>query len=166
MRLIEHLAARRIYYRRPLPTLPDILLIDIPPAFAGEGLALGRYYPVMLETIAEAHEFEAFLCEDRAALVAPALLDRRPSALRCEDIIFARYSPPTPDWPWLQLGCWPRQYAEMAEQPGDVFARGIYTIDVFADADGVLAAALELLATLGHQDIRLVCPPSGMPGHS
>ncbi|MFC3443846.1 hypothetical protein ACFOKF_22105 [Sphingobium rhizovicinum] len=63
---MDEIAARRIYYRRPLPTLPDILLIDIPPRFAGEGLALDRYYPAILETVAEAHEFEAYLFERRA----------------------------------------------------------------------------------------------------
>src|SRR3546814_10468849 len=65
MRLIDELAANRLYYHRPLATLPDILLIDIPLRFSGGGLALGRYYPVILESLAEMHEFEAYLCEPR-----------------------------------------------------------------------------------------------------
>lgn len=156
MRLIDQLAARRIYYHRPLPTLPDILLIDVPSQFSGPGLALDRYYPVILETAAEAHEFEAFLCARRSRLVAPALLDRRPSALHSEDIIFARYSPPAPDWPWLQLCCWPRHYAALALDPEEMFARGAYTVDAFDDADGIGSAELRLLATLGPYEARLV----------
>src|SRR3546814_11354014 len=56
MRLIDELAANRLYYHRPLATLPDILLIDIPLRFSGGGLALGRYYPVILESLAERSE--------------------------------------------------------------------------------------------------------------
>ncbi|OAN53505.1 hypothetical protein [Sphingobium sp. TCM1] len=156
MRLIDRLAARRIYYHRPLPTLPDILLIDIPSQFSGPGLALDRYYPVILETTAEAHEFEAFLCERRERLIAPGLLDRRPSALHSEDIVFARYSPPEPDWPWLQLCCWPRHYAAFAMDPDEMFARGAYTVDAFDDADDIGAAEIRLLATLGPDEARRV----------
>ena len=154
MRLIDDLAARRIYYRRPLPTLPDILLIDIPPRFAGEGLALDRYYPVILETVAEAHEFEAYLLEHRASLVPPSLLDRRPSALRVEEIVFARYAPAAPDWPWLQLCCWPQAYTLMVPSPNDEFARGAYTIEAFTSVGQVDAAERILLATLGPHEAR------------
>ncbi|WP_375282460.1 hypothetical protein [Sphingobium yanoikuyae] len=156
MRLIDELAARRIYYRRPLPTLPDILLIDIPPRFAGEGLALHRYYPVILETVAEAHEFEAYLFERRASLIPPSLLDRRPSALRAEEIVFARYAPPAPDWPWLQLCCWPQAYSLIAPSPNDDFARGAYTIEAFTSVGQVDAAERILLATLGPHEARHV----------
>src|SRR3546814_20732035 len=68
--LIDELAANRLYDHRPLATLPDILLIDIPLRFSGGGLALGRYYPVILESLAEMHEFEAYLCEPRMTLIA------------------------------------------------------------------------------------------------
>ena len=166
MRLIDHLAARRSYSHRPLPTLPDILLIEVPPQFSGPGLALDRYYPVILETVAEAHEFEAFLCEQRSRLIAPTLLDRRPSALLSEDIIFARYSPPAPDWPWLQLCCWPRHYAALALDPEETFARGAYTVEAFDDADGIGAAELRLLATLGLDKARLVQSMPATLGHA
>lgn len=166
MRLIDHLAARRIYYQRPLPTLPDILLIDVPSQFSGQGLALDRYYPVIVETVAEAHEFEAFLCERRKRLIAPALLDRRPSALLTEDIIFARYSPPAPNWPWLQLCCWPRHYVALALDPEEAFARGAFTIDAFDDAESIGAAEARLLATLGPTEARLVQPIPAPLGHA
>lgn len=166
MRLIDHLAARRLYYHRPLPTLPDILLIDIPQQFSGGGLVLDRYYPVILETLAECQEFEAYLCERRPALVAPALLDRRPSALHTDDIIFARYHPPAPHWPWLQLCCWPRGYTALVSESGDTFARGAYTVDAFADPDDIDAAQLALLATLGPHETRHVRPAPDATGHA
>lgn len=166
MRLIDHLAARRIYYHRPMPTLPDILLIDVPSQFSGPGLALDRYYPVIVETAAESHEFETFLCDRRDRLIAPALLDRRPSALLSEDIIFARYSPPAPNWPWLQLCCWPRHYVALALNPEEMFARGAYTVDAFDDANDIGAAELRLLATLGPDKLRLVRPIPAILGHA
>ncbi len=166
MRLIDQLAAERIYYHRPLPTLPDILLIDIPVGHSGDGLALGRYYPVILEALAEMHEFEAFLCERRAELISPSLLDRRPSGLRTDDIVFARYRPPVPGWPWLHLCCWPRHYTMMAPDPGETFARGAYTIDAFVNADDIDAAERRLLATLGSNEARHVRSIPAVAGHA
>ena len=156
MRLIDDLAAARLYYHRPLPTLPDILLIDIPPRFSGGGLALGRYYPVILESLAEMHEFEAFLCEPRTTPVAPALLDRRPSALRTRDIIFARYEPQIPTWPWLLICFWPQSYTAMVLPSADTFARGSYTIDAYSTEEELTDAELKLLATLGPEQARIV----------
>ncbi|MBB4150510.1 hypothetical protein [Sphingobium scionense] len=156
MRLIDDLAARRLYYQRSLPTLPDILLIDIPPGFAGRGLALDRYYPVILESLAELQEFEAFLCEMRSAPVAPSLFDRRPSSLQIEDILVARYEPQAPDWPWLMLCCWPKSHTSLTDSPADSFARGAYTIDAFVSAQDMEAAELKLLATLRPHELRLV----------
>lgn len=149
MRIIDELAATRCYYARSLPTLPDILLIDIPSRFGGTGLALDRYYPVILETLAEQVEFEAFLCAERTTLVPPALLDRRPSALRLTDIVFARYEPQAPRWPWLLLCCWPQSYTAMVQSPRDAFARGAYTVEAFSGPEEVDAAEILLLQTLG-----------------
>lgn len=149
MRIIDELAATRCYYGRPLPTLPDILLIDIPSRFGGTGLALGRYYPVLLETFAEQVEFEAFLCAERTKPVSPALLDRRPSSLCLTDIVFAHYEPQAPGWPWLLLCCWPQSYTAMVKCPGDAFARGAYTVDAFSSPEEVDAAEILLLETLG-----------------
>lgn len=94
MRLADHLAAKRRLYPRPLATMPDILLIDIPPVFASPSLPFGRYYPVIIETDAEYAEMQAFLDLARSRLAPPDLLDRRASALRGDDIVFARYVPP------------------------------------------------------------------------
>ncbi|MGB3928346.1 MAG: hypothetical protein WBL20_05220 [Sphingobium sp.] len=166
MRLIDQLAANRLYYHRPLATLPDILLIDIPPRFAGPGLALDRYYPVIFESLAEVHEFEVFLCEPRAALVPPALLDRRPSAMRADHIVVARYRPPDPHWPWLQLCCWPARYKAMVREAGAAFARGAYTVDAFVSADDIDAAELRLHTALGCQRARDIRWMSDTAGHA
>lgn len=166
MRLIDDLAAQRLYYPRPLPTLPDILLIDIPQHFAGSSLALGRYYPVIIESQGEALEFEAFLCAPRAKPVPPALLDRRPTALRARDIVFARYVPPLALWPHLLLCCWPETYTAMVPSSGDEFARGAYTLDAFSDEQDLDAAEQTLLKTLGADEARRVRSVAAKAGHA
>ena len=140
MRLADHLAALRRLYARPLATMPDVLLIDIPPTFASSSLSLGRYYPVIIETDAEYAEMEAFLDRDRPGLVIPDLLDRRLSALRGDDIVFARYAPSAPGWPWLLICRWPADNTAMVPDHGDCFARGAYTSEVFQTADDLVDA--------------------------
>lgn len=146
--------------------MPDILLIDIPPSLSGDELALGRYYPVILETLAEMHEFETFLCERRTDLISPSLLARRPSSLRADDIVIARYSPPSPPWPSLQLCCWPIPYTMMVLNPADAFARGAYTVDAFESAAEISAAELQLLAALGRNEALHVLPLPVIGGHA
>src|SRR3990167_3362041 len=148
MRLADDLAAVRMIYLRPLATMPDILLIDVPPAYASPSLPLGRYYPVILETEAEWADMDAFLEQDRPRPVAPDIFDRQPSALRGSDIVFARYRPPHPDWPWLMLCRWPEDYVAMVPPGGDHFARDSYTAEVFATAAEIERAETQLLATL------------------
>lgn len=65
MRLADTLARRRIVYPRPLPTLPDIVLLDLPPRFRSPSLPLGRYYPAIIETEGEWMEWNDFLRADR-----------------------------------------------------------------------------------------------------
>src|SRR5258706_8128423 len=100
VRLSDSLARRRLLYPRPLATLPDLLVIDVPARFAHPSLSLGRYYGIMIETAAEQEEIDAFLAADRDALVPPSLLDRRPSALATARITMVEYAPPAPTWPW------------------------------------------------------------------
>lgn len=163
MRLTDHLAARRILYPRPLPTMPDVLLIDVPPVFASPSLPLGRYYPVIVETDDEYAEMNVFLAQDRPSLVVPELLDRRPSALRGDDIVFARYAPSVPGWPWLLLCRWPSAYAAMVPAGDDYFARGAYTSEVFETADELVDAEGRLLVGLGaHCPVQLPALPEFM----
>lgn len=152
MRLIDHLAAQRKLYERALPTLPDVMLIDIPAEYASTGLPLGRYYPVLLETDAESAEMETFLAADRREPIAPALFDRRPSALQTTTIVIARYAPPEPDWPWLLVCCWPRDHAAFAPEDSDYFAREIYTTEVFATLADLEQAEAILCANLAPID--------------
>tara|TARA_B110001454_G_scaffold180646_1_gene174365 strand:+ start:1401 stop:1937 length:537 start_codon:yes stop_codon:yes gene_type:complete len=166
MRLADHLAARRCLYARPLATMPDVLLIDIPPVFASPSLPLGRYYPVIIETDAEYAEMEAFLDRDRPELIVPDLLDRRPSALHGGDIVIARYAPSAPGWPWLLICRWPADYAAMVPGRGDYFARRTYTSEVFETVDDLADAEGRLLGDLGsHRPVRLAALPEIM-GHA
>lgn len=152
MRLIDQLAARRQHYMRGIPTLPDVMLIDIPREYASTGLPLGRYYPVILESDIEWTEMAAFLAAERQTLVALALFDRRPSALRTTTIVIARYAPPQQGWPWLLLCCWPRSYAALAPADSDYFAREIYSIEVLETLDDLQRVEALLAANLAPID--------------
>lgn len=146
--------------------MPDVLLIDIPPVFASPSLPFGRYYPVIIETDAEYAEMDVFLDQDRSRLVVPDLLDRRPSALRGDDIVFARYAPCAPNWPWLLLCRWPADYAAMVPRQGDYFARSAYTCEIFETVDDLADAETRLLDVLGsHRPVRLAAMPEIM-GHA
>lgn len=129
--------------------MPDVLLIDIPADFASPSLPLGRYYPVIIETDAEATEIQVFLNQDRSRLVTPDLLDRRPSAVRGDDIVFARYAPPCPGWPWLLLCRWPEAYTALVPGHDDHLARGAYTSECFEMIEELLETEQRLFATLG-----------------
>lgn len=156
MRLTDDLAASRQLYLRSLPTLPDIMLIDVPAKFAAADLPLGRTYPVILETAGELAEMEAFLAATRRAPIVPDLFDRRPSALHSDDILFVRYAPPAPGWPWLLLCRWPPSYTFMLPPEGDYFARGAYTTEAFATRSELERVEARLLATLGtHYPVRI-----------
>ncbi|MCG2841277.1 hypothetical protein L6Q21_09820 [Sandaracinobacter sp. RS1-74] len=151
MRLSHELAARRQLYSFPLPTAPSVLVIDIPRRYAGVGLALGRYYPVIIETDDELAEFHAFLAADRPCVVPPDLLARRPSCRATQAITFFEYAPPQPGWPWLLLCHWPESFARRVETDPDMLARGAYTIETFADHRDLLAYMAQLCDMLGVQ---------------
>jgi hypothetical protein len=101
-----------------------------------------------------------FLAMDRPRPVVPNLFDRRPSALRADDIVIARYAPPRPAWPWLMLCRWPADYAVMVPVQDDYFARGAYTSEVFATLDDLAAAEARLIGMLGsHRPVHLAALP-------
>jgi hypothetical protein len=156
VRLSDDLAAIRRLYARPIATMPDIMVIDIAARYRHPTLSMGRYYAVMIESEAEQHEFNGFLTADRPAPVAPALLDRRPTAVAGDRITIAVYAPPERDWPWLLLCHWPAAFAASAPADFDLFARGAYTIEMFEDEFASIAGARGLLASLGrHSDVKL-----------
>lgn len=168
-RLSRSLAGRRILYPSTTIAAPSVLVIDIPPGLRGEGLALARYYAIILETDIELRELEDFLDAPRDAPVPPDLLDHRPSALRADSVLISRYDPPEEGWPWLMVCRWPESYASIArEVPGCAMARGCYTTELFERPEHLDAHSLALLESLGanHElSIRLIAaealPPAG-----
>jgi len=142
MRLTDDLAARRALYILPLANAPAAMVIDIPRHFARRGLALGRYYIVILETPHEAAEFETFLAADRPALCPPDLFDRRPSQRDTNAIIFFLFAPPKIGWPWILLCHWPADLAGHVTADPAALARGAYSMDAY-ESRAALQAALD-----------------------
>ncbi|MGB3930857.1 MAG: hypothetical protein WBL20_18075 [Sphingobium sp.] len=168
-RLSRHLASRRVLYPSITIAAPSVLVIDIPPLLRGDGLALGRYYAIILETDFELRELEDFLDAPRDAPVAPDLLDHRPSGLRSDSVLISRYEPPEEGWPWLLVCRWPEFYAAIARGMSDcAMARGCYTTELFEHPEDLDAHSLALLESLGKREdisIRLIAaealPPAG-----
>jgi hypothetical protein len=146
--LAATLASRRSLYPRPIPSLPDILMIDIPRRFAGRRLPLKRFYPILIETIAEQAEIEAFLAQERNSIVAPDLLDERLSTFPKEHLTIAHYRPSQAGWPYVQLCQWPTEFATRASTRDRIFARGTYTFELFPDRGRLEEATTILLASL------------------
>jgi len=146
--LASKMARRRIYYPRPVASLPDILMIDIPRRFASERLLLRRYYPIMVETLDEQLEVEAFLAEDRTSIVPPDLLDERPTTFVKEHLTIAHYGPSKVGWPFMQLCQWPAEFAARASGGDRMFARGAYTFELFRDRWRLEEATTVLLGSL------------------
>jgi hypothetical protein len=166
--LTDDLARRRILYPRPLPTLPDILVIDVPGRFAHPSLPLGRYYPIIIETVEELAEVEAYLHATRPGPLRPDLLDRRRSAIVVERIVFAAYAPPSDSWPHLLLCHWPPLYPALTADP-ELFARGAYTTEAF-DTLGELASAsgtlLDMLGGSNQVAVTLIPAMAGVQGEA
>jgi len=146
--LAATIARRRIYYPRPIASLPDILMIDIPRRFAGRGLPLTRFYPIMVETAQEQAEVDAFLRRERKALIPPDLLDERLSIFPKAHLTIAHYRPSQAAWPYVQLCQWPTEFAARASSRDRLFARGAYTFELFDDRKRLEEASKVLLASL------------------
>ena len=146
--LAATVARRRIYYPRPVATLPDILMIDIIRRFATGRLPPGGFYPILVETVEERSEIEAFLSEERVSVVLPDLLDERPSAFAREHLTIAHYRPSRSGWPFVQLCQWPAGFAATASRKDRMFVRGAYTFELFRDRKRLEGATTLLLASL------------------
>lgn len=153
VRLTDDLAAHRRLYTRPIATMPDVLVIDIAPAYRHPSLSLGRYYGILVETAEEQSELDAFLRTERPAPIAPSLLDRRPSAVTGDRITIATYAPPVPDWPWVLLCHWPALFTARVPADGDNFARGAYTHEMFLDETETIEGARLLLDSLARNRV-------------
>lgn len=168
-RLSQTLARERMLYVSPMIAAPSVMLIDMPVRNRGEGLALGRYYAIIVETDEERAELDRFLDEPRSAAVAPDILDRRPSAMVSDNVFISRYEPPEEGWPWVLVCRWPEPYSRVAnDTPGCDMARGCYTMEVFEHADQLekhCETVLEQLGKHGTLSIRMITPQSlAQPG--
>ena len=146
--LAATIARRRVYYPRPVESLPDILMIDVPRRFARRRLALKGFYPILIETIEEQSEVEAFLAQPREELVVPDFLNERPSAVSREHLTIAHYGPSEAGWPFVQLCQWPAEFAARASTEDRLFTRGVYTFELFRDRKQLEEASKILLSSL------------------
>jgi hypothetical protein len=139
---------RRIYYPRPIAGLPDILMIEVEAEFRRGNLPLGRFYPMLVETAEEQQEVEDYLGEPREHVGPPDLLDARPATLVADHITIAHYGPSADGWPFVLLCRWPPCLA--ATSPGHfrLFARGIYTFELFGERLRLERASDNLLSSL------------------
>jgi hypothetical protein len=131
---------------------------------------LARFYPIMLETIEEQSEIEAFLAEERDLVVPPDLLDERPSTFAREHLTIAHYGPSKTGWPFIQLCQWPVEFAARASSKDRMFARGAYTFELFRDRKRLEEATRVLIASLDRRHalhVEIVFPDwSSDPGAS
>ena len=143
-------------YPSPGVGAPDVIVVDVPPEWRGRGLALDRYYAIIIETDAEREEVELYLSAPQSRPVAPDLLDHRPSNIQADDVVISRYDPPDRGWPWLSVTRWPDRYAEAACVRGVTMARGHYTMEMFEAADGLEAHSTAMIEALaGHHPMEV-----------
>jgi hypothetical protein len=166
--LSSSVARRRAFYPRPISSMPDILMIDVPVELRTAKLVLGRYHPILVETIAEQHELEAHLAGEGEAPSGLDLLDSRPSMLPADHLIVAHYAPPTEDWPFVLLCRWPSELAAAAAEELRMFVRNAYTIELFGDREQLEHASESVLALLRRRrsaKVEFVLPDwSAVPG--
>lgn len=137
-------ARHRAFYPRPIVTMPDILMIDLPAEFRERR----RYQAILIETVAEQQELEACLEDERQGASLPDLLNSRPSVLATDHITVAHYGPPGEDWPYALLCRWPPDLAAVTPRELRMFVRGAYTIELFANREQLDQASDTLLAIL------------------
>ena len=150
--LATTVARRRIYYPRPVASLPDILMIDIPSRFSSERLCSGRFHPILIETIEEQSEIEEFLGQERDFLVAPDPFEERPSIFARQHLTIAHYGPSEAGWPFIQLCQWPAALVAKASSKDRMFLRGTYTFELFQTRKRLETATKILLESLDGRD--------------
>ena len=168
--LAATIACRRIYYPRPLASLPDILMIDIPRRFLTRRPGLKRFYPIMVETADEQSEVEALIAQERDRIDAPDLLEQRLSTFPSEHLTIAHYRPSQAGWPYVQLCQWPADFAAKASSKDWLFTRGAYTFELFRDRKRLEEASRILVASVDRRhapQVEIVFPDwSSDPGAS
>ena len=157
---------RRIYYPRPIVGLPDILMIEIETEFRRGNLPLGRFYPMLVETVEEQQEVEDYLNAPREHVGPPDLLDARPAIFPAEHITIAHYGPSADGWPFVLLCRWPPNFTASAPKHLRIFARGVYTFDLFWEQRRLERASDDLLLSLERREQSFnieVIPPEWSP---
>jgi hypothetical protein len=157
-----------VFYPRPIPAMPDILMIARPAEPRSASLPFEAHHPILIETTAELHELEAQPEEAWLAPGAPEWLDARPSAFPADHITVAHYGPPSRDWPFVLLCRWPPDLVAAAPDDLRIFVRGAYTIELFSDRNGLERASNTLLGLLKRRRevrIEIIMPDwSAVPG--
>ena len=120
-------------------------------ALRRQATAPERFYPILVETIEEQSEVEAFLAKPRDKVVMPDLLDERPSAFSKEHLTIAHYAPSEAGWPFVLLCQWPAEFAARASSEDRLFMRGIYTFELFPDRKQLEEASRVLLKSLDQE---------------
>ena len=143
-------------------------MIDISRRFASKRLPPGRFHPIMVETIEEQSELDAFLKEERDSPVSLDLLGQRSSTFSREHLTIAHYGPSESGWPFVQLCQWPAEFAAKASSKHLLFARGAYTFELFRNRKRLEQASKLLLGSLDRRHalrVEIVFPDwSGGPG--
>lgn len=162
------IARRRVFYPRPIPAMPDILMIDIPKEYRDPELLPGPYHSILVETIAEQRELDSYLAEERDVPCLPDLLDTRPTTIATDHITVAHYGPPAEDWPYALLCRWPPELTAATPDDLRMFVRGVYTIELFAEQEWLEKESDRLLALLRRRRrarVEIILPSwSAVPG--
>lgn len=161
-------ARHRIFYPRPIRAMPDIMMINIPAEFQSGHSPFGEYYPILIETLAEQQELDAYLEDERQDPAMPDLLDERPSAFAATHVSVAHYGPPAKGWPFVLLCRWPAELVVAAPKDLRMFIRDAYTIELFASREQLERESDTLLALLKRRRrarVEVISPEwSAVPG--
>lgn len=158
----------RIFYPRPIPAMPDIVMIELPSEYRDASAPQEPFYSILIETTAEHDELEAYLADETLEPALPVLFDERPSGLAADHITVAHYGPPVEDWPYVLLCRWPRHLAAATPKDLRMFIREVYTIELFDDQDSLERASDTLLMLLKRRRrarVEIILPEwSSVPG--
>lgn len=161
-------ARHRIFYPRPIRAMPDIMMINIPAEFQSGSSPFGEYHPILIETLAEQQELDAYLEGERRDPTMPDLLDERPSAFAATHVSVAHYGPPSKDWPFVLLCRWPDELVAAAPKELRMFVRDAYTIELFSSREQMEResdALLRLLKRRRKARVEMILPEwSAEPG--
>ncbi len=158
----------RVFYPRPVASMPDILMIDMSAGSREGAPSFRRFHAILCETIDEQRIVETYLDDQRDGPFLSDPLDMRPSALPADHTTIAHYAPPADNWPYVLLCCWPPDLTALAPRDLNMFARGAYTVELFDGPEQLEKATERLLALLKRVQrmrVEIILPDwSAVPG--